>query len=437
MDSAAITPISSLTIEDIEVDFLDEEVLKAIRLSADRLLMQLVTDEFLRRSTWPLLKNLQEDHGVDKRPRLMLVPLDRLGALQGHGGGHVVIGYFFYPGANATSSRPMVIKTFQLPPKVADKLKDEYARAELISSYTHDNGHYFALPIHFDEAHEEGSYSVLWAPFTSNLWTFNPAKASRPSLKVHDLLQLIRDGEFGRIDDVISETFRVLMSLHQRSGKGCERSRSNLVDEYKDYLRGVEDTDYWAKTWRDVWTPGKNGKVRDFGRSFSDPFQILNRLQARPDASLCYGAIHGDLHPRNVVLTPKYAPRIIDFGWATEPGHIAKDFVLLECNLRFVAIRPNIPFKAMEDMARWVGFDDDPPDNKDEYCNNLTKSIVKLRQIAKKHFPEGTEWEVEYVLPLFLMALGLLKYLSGHDNQVAARLTVLSLAEYINQKILP
>jgi len=48
------------------------------------------------------------------------------------------------------------------------------------------------------------------------------------------------------------------------------------------------------------------------------------------------GAIQGDLHPGNIVYTRGGRPAIIDFGWASDKAHVAKDFVLLECNLRFL-----------------------------------------------------------------------------------------------------
>lgn len=214
----------------------------------------------------------------------------------------------------------------------------------------------------------------------------------------------------------------------------AEIQRRKLVEEYKWYLRGIDQD--WAERWKNVWAEEKTEEIEDFDRKWVNPFWVLEKLKPLEIPLYC-GSVHGDLHPRNVLLSVDRFPRLIDFGWAADSVHIAKDFVLLECNLRFGVLRPDISFEIIKMMAQWISFDAECLDLGDEYCDKQVTLIKTLRKIAKEHFPSRTDWDNEYILPLFLVALGLLKYLSAFDNQMAARLTVLSLAEYVDQKVLP
>ena len=45
--------------------------------------------------------------------------------------------------------------------------------------------------------------------------------------------------------------------------------------------------------------------------------------------------VHGDLHPSNVVLDVNANPNLIDFSWCTNEAHILKDFLVMECSIRF------------------------------------------------------------------------------------------------------
>lgn len=141
----------------------------------------------------------------------------------------------------------------------------------------------------------------------------------------------------------------------------------------------------------------------------------------------------GDLHPRNILFSSQKAPHVIDFGWAEDGAHIAKDFALLECNVRFMVMRPEITPSELHDLGRWIGFDGDAPLFANAYCQSRVNLVKCIRGRARNVFPEDTDWDVEYIIPLFLIALGLLKHLRDTDNQAAATSFVLSLANYLGQ----
>jgi hypothetical protein len=166
---------------------------------------------------------------------------------------------------------------------------------------------------------------------------------------------------------------------------------------------------------------------------------VLDRIRKLPEALLSCGAIHGDLHPRNVILGEKSEPFLIDYGWARDSQHVAKDFVLLECNLRFVTLPPEIPEKDVLAMCTWLSMRDAPPSVTDPVCEvrcelirTVRRSLVSVIAESPKGAAPQLFWITEYVAPLFLVALGLFQHLPNYSNQLAARLTVLSLATYIN-----
>jgi serine/threonine protein kinase len=174
--------------------------------------------------------------------------------------------------------------------------------------------------------------------------------------------------------------------------------------------------------------------VSVYGAEHANPFWVLARLKERKIKMYC-GAIHGDLHPKNIVLSMR-TPHLIDFGWAKGDAHIAKDFVLLECNLRFMVLHADVDRETIRQFTGWISWEGPPPKLACEYCARRVELIRCLREIARKHFPDGTVWNEEYVVPLFLVAFGLLKHFASAENQNAAEMTVLSLADYIKREVL-
>ena len=153
------------------------------------------------------------------------------------------------------------------------------------------------------------------------------------------------------------------------------------------------------------------------------------------------GYIHGDLHPRNIVFAGDDEVKIIDFGWArpqkrNEPlQHIVKDFVLLEANFRFVTLPPFLPYDSLKKFLGWINSQRTPRVIHNE-CKLRIELIKELREIAQKHIGKYKNWDIEYIVPLFLVSLGLLKYCHSADCSWAARYTVLSLAKYLKNNLL-
>jgi hypothetical protein len=136
------------------------------------------------------------------------------------------------------------------------------------------------------------------------------------------------------------------------------------------------------------------------------------------------------------VFSENSVPQSIDFGWTSNDSHIAKDFVLLECNLRFVLLRPDVSSLDLTAFTSWLKYDQSSPAFVNSHLSAMAKAITLLRREAQSMFPPDTDWNIEYIVPLFLVALGLLKHLKNYRNQIAARLTVLELATLIAKEVL-
>lgn len=422
----------------IRVDFLEPTEEACVEQSAQALFDSIKCSETtpqggwnIRELVWP---SLALERPVD--PELVLVPLERVGAAQGFGGSHVMIGYFIDSRSTKPimSSLPMVIKV-SLPNR-RNTLKKEWTSAEVVRPYVCYNKDSFAFPIRFDEPNGS-THAVLWSPFSSSEWTWaNAPDPSSLGLRVRDFWQVLtRDypsggGSLRDYDPpkTLRTVYQFLVPFHSRAGK-ASRKRRNYGTEYRKYLRKFSISRGWGKVIADGW---RNKTIREFGQAFKNPIACVDALRKRKVKLYC-GAVHGDLHPRNIVFTATKIPHVIDFGWARDDAHIAKDFVLLECNLRFVAFRPDVPWPDIDALAGWFKFDELQPALVSEHCRERANLIAELRTIAKEHFPKDCDWNLEYIIPLFLVAFGLLRVLPSADNQIAAKLTVLKLASYINR----
>ena len=137
------------------------------------------------------------------------------------------------------------------------------------------------------------------------------------------------------------------------------------------------------------------------------------------------------------MLTGYGEPHIIDFGWSGDNRHIAQDFALLECNLRFFVQTPSIPFNDLLAIARWIDIGQEPPTALSSPAAAETVKVIGIvRKLAPNHFASGVNWGMQYAVPVFLIGLGLFKHLHECENQVAGHLTVLSLADYIKKEII-
>jgi len=341
-------------------------------------------------------------------------------------------------------STPMVLKIEEAIGPTKNKLRDENNNAAVVRRFA-ANTDRFALPFEF---WDQGGHNVLWSKFTHNARFWNE-NSGEYWLGLDDLRGLLKDQckiQGAKAGEVIRDAVGLLRSLH---GKGLppKYRDENIVRHYCWYLRDILDkrlqwpssSSDWAAPWKSVWANHTQENISFWGRRWKNPFWVLDQLRRlrRPQRLLC-GVVHGDFHPRNIVLAGTAQPHIIDFGWSGDDRHIGQDFVLLECNLRFLVQQPALPFADLQGLSSWIEFGSRGPSPlTTDYVRNRVRLIAELRNAACTHFPLDTNWDIEYIIPLFLTSLGLLKHMTDCENQLAGHLTILSLANYISSNVLP
>ncbi|MBD3352317.1 MAG: phosphotransferase [Candidatus Lokiarchaeota archaeon] len=412
---------------------------KALQEAADELynMMQNGEGNFISK-IWPTFnENITT-------PSLHIETLNRLGGEPGRTGNLVLAGRFVSTKyKDMLPSRPMIIKISPEPgmegaSKSRKWLLDEYKASENLYDQFSDSAH-FALPVWVHGKEGGRNPVVLWAPLESRNPPYGNIRLQQAVDFMTSSSRLYFEDEREKILYRIISVTENLFEAHCVRNK-THREEVNIINHYEWELRKTLKHVVWVKAWKNLW--GNKEKVVDFDRKdWPNPFFICKKLYEKVSFPLRMGHIHGDLHPRNIVFSKDETPRIIDFGWArpVKRGdslqHIIKDFVLLEANFRFMTLPPFLAYESMKHFNKWLSIENDPVLTGDRECDLRMNLIYRLRNIAKQHVGDSTNWDVEYIVPLFLVSFGLLtKHSCNADCSWAARYTVLSLADYIKEK---
>jgi hypothetical protein len=357
----------------------------------------------------------------------VLVPLERLGAAQGFSGASVLIGYFMDDSRTYLPSKPLVIKLDRF-----EKLENELANSRSWPRHPFEDNSRFAHPFWLQAMRPKaGSAAVLVAPFASE-GALNLEQAGW-RLRLNDLWQLLTantEPSATRINRHLSDLYELMYQVHRDGHVKCGTREVTYREEYGKYLRGLDDP--VAPIPRALF--GNESLTRLFGEEWPNPGAVVRRVLDLPEFSACCGPVHGDLHPKNVVVDRNLRVNVIDYGWASRSGHIIKDYVLMEANLRAVTLSSHADFGLVRALA-----------------DCITPSIPEILATGPVGFREATirsclwkqvlqnrlvsDWEREYVIPLFLVTYGLLKHMDDARNQISLLLTVLSLARHVDLRL--
>lgn len=386
---------------------------------------------------------------------MTILPLDRMGQEQGQSGTQSVLCYFAFHNPRTSDqtlySLPIIIKRGEAACDTREsKIKDEFQRAKEISQYLR-HSQTFVLPFYY---YPDDCIEFL---LSSSIVDYNGTSVSLTNGSISTLMDLLYQAEASHdesdmehIRGILHYIYRKLRYLHcGPNDLGEENSKCELhyQEEYEKYLRHMTSEEE-KKAFQKMWcnTEGNYGAC---GRDC--PLQLLDEL-LNLKHELHVGGLHGDVHPRNIVFLGKfsYEAYLIDYGWANKRGHIAKDFVLMECNLRYMALYPKLPDAERKLISGLIETDEiksylKENTGKKSYAAGILvliqdireefeQTIRQLDRMAEGSEIDGDTWLYEYYIPLFLITYGLAKFYDGCRNQIAMRETIAAFTKFLMEK---
>jgi Ternary complex associated domain 9 len=254
----------------------------------------------------------------------------------------------------------------------------------------------------------------------------------------HLEIEELKDIVFKDVDDPAhSERLVSLIgSLYERrcsaAHKG-ERRPIALGEEYRRYWRDEEGDRAGAKLGMLFDSDPLAGSFSFLEASIRDPRLVRREIEPREIEVTVARAVHGDLHPNNVLIDQDGFPHLIDFAWGHCDGHVLKDFVLLECSLRFLMFpsHPELSTQLEMDIAL---LEEDGPDALREmredrplalYYRRLGAMLEVIRSRARCACGDGYDFS-EYLAAQFCILYGLLKYRDYHVYLAARALGLIA-----------
>jgi len=370
--------------------------------------------------------------------KINLVPLNRVGATEGASGAKVFVTYFDIIRDNKPLERlssPMILKfTEYTTTSKTNKLFDELMSFQKIEACI-DYPNNFAIPACYKDV-EDYKVAFLLSPFRSS--TFPIQGKEKPVLQENNLWKLLinddylfnNDSHINFIKNLLKNTFHYLHSFHDSN---VLENRTYAV-EYEWYLRQLEKPgEAWIEKLEAMWEPKTVKSISNFGREFWNPLYVYAHVRDLEN-TFKIGAVHGDLHPRNIVIGFDQSANIIDFGWSTNGAHIVKDFVLMEANLRFASLHSKFKYDFVCVLAGAL----DTDKIKSIETHGVYELISEIRERCNDHYKfngQDIDWTRDYLIPLFLVSLGLTKFIDTHNNLISTHLSLLEMSNYIASEL--
>lgn len=400
-------------------------------------------EDVQRRALMAALEHLLEDDAIGEiwpaffdsnssgRPipvneiEIVVLPLDRIGAPAGASGARVFVAYYSHTptaGAQLVASPPMVVKIGSAP-----SLRDEKAGADEWPHLSQQEAARFARPVYLDET--DPDWAILIAPFHSLFETRDGG--GRNIVKLDDLWQMLNnknelsslDAEhWKRVRRCIGQALDALQSPHRASLAKPKRARYDFDSAYNWYLRSTTGSGRLSHIPRLIF--GIEPTITMFGQTWTNPVPVIEKLVATNSFEGYFGSVHGDLHPKNIVLNHEHAARIIDFGWARSNAHIVQDYLLLDLNVRGVTLPSQMSESDILAIASFL----DPVQCVDALPLSVQPRAEIIKDVIWQRAKQRAvkDWSTEYLTPFLLVAYGLLVHLDSARNQPALVATILS-----------
>ena len=361
----------------------------------------------------------------------VIVPLSRLGTDQGLSGASVFIAYFLDPEQTYLPSVPLVVKIDK-----HYRLQRELTAALQWPQHQEIYRRPFAYPFYLSDGSGEES-AVLIAPFSSQ---FEVDTNASLQVGIHDLWKMLHEQSEAnegsdlsqKIRDANNALYFAMRNIHRNGRFQLPRKDLSYEAEYRLYLRKLK----WDSPDQIPCVLfGTQDRTNLLGFEWPNPCKVIDNIFRRNIFQGAIGPVHGDLHPKNVVIDSENLVSVIDFAWARPDGHVIVDYVLMEINYRAMTCPSQVSIKDLLLMARWL--DTDEKICSDNSINSIVVDRCELiaEGLRKNLEMEGMihDWDSEYLAPMLLVAFGLLKHLDRARNQISLLVTVLCLADRLDE----
>lgn len=278
----------------------------------------------------------------------------------------------------------------------------------------------------------EDSYSFLYSEYLGEQkLNSNKELASFKAITLENrLLELADDQK--RFDKEINDLLNLTYGIMERWQEESSHSASFTWEEqYSWYLRKASSLPNLGQLLGDQ----KNfSHVLYLGKKIRNPLKFIEDLLITQQESKLR-IVHGDLHPKNIMVASQYNIFIIDFGWTRDNSHYLKDYCLLEASLKFFLISKRLNDSEIFQFEDALNNQNDCPIplRKEGGVESIFHIIKHVRNCSKKENEKSDEeWLKEYLTSLMLITVGYLGINSNELDTRAVFTSTLALAQKID-----
>lgn len=212
-----------------------------------------------------------------------------------------------------------------------------------------------------------------------------------------------------------------------------ERKERLLDREHRRYLR-ASSRDRAGMRLAALYGSRETSKKRDVLQAeVRDPRFAIKELGATKLELSVADAVHGDLHGSNVLIDATGGPQLIDFAWGQTSTHVLKDYVLLECSVRFFLFPDHMDFEVQRKIDLALLREDGPErmgkmrpgTHLRDYYRRLGCVLGATREAARRAAGDDFDFD-EYLACQLWVLYGLLSYDTYRFHAAARALGMIS-----------
>ena len=345
---------------------------------------------------------------ISQIQRVKLVTLNHLGGQPGYSGSRLFAAALRGTKTRGGSieSQPLLLKLVENNPATAEKRRNELTRYDAIRHQLPSRAH--ARPFYTTPKQGKSAATrLVWSEFIDETTI-----AGLPKGPPTELRHVLEQNRWNDATVSLRAAYQILDQAHRGSyASVC------YFDHYAAYLRMNKG---WINHLRS--SLGNLESIKALGTTVPNPLGLIDAIQKRPSlttSSAHLSAVHGDLHPKNILVGKIFKACLIDFGWSQASFHTIVDFVFMEASLKFFRLPWHVPRLDLIRFERSLSSEylPDIPMH-DLSLRNAFQLIRTIREAAMIYIKSSEKnwYERQYLLPLFFVTAGLFSYPTTISN---------------------